>query len=165
MGDARIEALDAIEKAQGLPGEAAGPDNHSQPSDLERVMGEAATFDQLVQENKAKFEGNRKPFDVLRSALVRFSPDFELLPGTKPAKASTTPAKKDPFEIDPREPMMIAPIVPKCERAKSCSIQRVGGQNPCSKSDWPSSTLGAVCGRPPCVFSDASALSQAFLFV
>jgi hypothetical protein len=124
--DARIEALDAIEKAQGLPGEAAGPDNHSQPSDLERVMGEAATFDQLVQENKAKFEGNRKPFDVLRSALVRFSPDFELLPGTKPAKASTTPAKKDPFEIDPREPMMIAPIVPKCERAKSCSIQRVG---------------------------------------
>ena len=68
-------------------------------SDLDRVMGGAATFDQLIQEGKAKLDGDRRPFDVLRSALVRFTPDFELLPGTKPTKAPAAPAKKDPFEV------------------------------------------------------------------
>jgi alkyl sulfatase BDS1-like metallo-beta-lactamase superfamily hydrolase len=68
-------------------------------SDLERVMGGKTTFDQLIAEGKAKFEGDRKPFDLLRSALVRFTPDFELLPGTKPVKAVPS-AKKDPFEAD-----------------------------------------------------------------
>jgi alkyl sulfatase BDS1-like metallo-beta-lactamase superfamily hydrolase len=66
-------------------------------SDLERVMGGKATFDQLIVEGKAKVEGDRKPFDLLRSALVRFAPDFELLPGTKPVNA-VPPAAKDPFE-------------------------------------------------------------------
>ncbi|MGY6275752.1 alkyl/aryl-sulfatase [Methylomonas sp. MgM2] len=68
-------------------------------SDLERVMGGTATFDQLITEGKARFDGNRRPFDVLRSAIVRFRPDFELLPGTKP-KVPATPAKKNPFEMD-----------------------------------------------------------------
>jgi alkyl sulfatase BDS1-like metallo-beta-lactamase superfamily hydrolase len=66
-------------------------------SDLELVMGGKATFDSLIAAGKAKFEGNRKPFDQLRSILVRFTPDFEMMPGTKPAKA-TTPPSKDPFE-------------------------------------------------------------------
>jgi alkyl sulfatase BDS1-like metallo-beta-lactamase superfamily hydrolase len=66
-------------------------------SDLEMVMGGKATFDSLIAAGKAKFEGNRKPFDQLRSILVRFTPDFEMMPGTKPAKA-TTPPSKDPFE-------------------------------------------------------------------
>jgi alkyl sulfatase BDS1-like metallo-beta-lactamase superfamily hydrolase len=66
-------------------------------SDLERVMGGKATFDQLIVEGKAKVEGDRKPFDLLRSVLVRFAPDFELLPGTKPVNA-VPPAVKDPFE-------------------------------------------------------------------
>ena len=70
-------------------------------SDLERVMGGTVTFDQLIQEGKAKFDGNRRPFDVLRSAMVRFTPDFEVLPGTKQAKVPAPPAKKDPFEADP----------------------------------------------------------------
>jgi alkyl sulfatase BDS1-like metallo-beta-lactamase superfamily hydrolase len=69
-------------------------------SDLEKVMGGTATFDQLLAEGKAKFDGDRKPFDVLRGALVRFTPDFELLPGTKP-KTPAPPPKKDPFEADP----------------------------------------------------------------
>lgn len=68
-------------------------------SDLEKVMGGTATFDQLLVEGKAKFDGDRKPFDVLRGALVRFTPDFELLPGTKP-KTQAPPTKKDPFEAD-----------------------------------------------------------------
>lgn len=68
-------------------------------TDLEKVMGGAATFDQLIVEGKARFDGNRKPFDVLRGALVRFTPDFELLPGTK-SKTQAPPLKKDPFEVE-----------------------------------------------------------------
>lgn len=67
-------------------------------SDLERVMGGQATFDQLITEGKATFEGDRKPFDLLRGALVRFAPDFELVPGTKQTPAAPPPAK-DPFEV------------------------------------------------------------------
>jgi hypothetical protein len=68
-------------------------------SDLETVMGGKTTFDALIAAGKAKFEGNRKPFDQLRSTLVQFTPDFELMPGTKPVKAVPPPATKDPFEV------------------------------------------------------------------
>jgi alkyl sulfatase BDS1-like metallo-beta-lactamase superfamily hydrolase len=68
-------------------------------ADLESVMGGRLTFDDLVKEGKAKLEGDRRPFDLIRSALTRFVPDFELVPGTtKPVKA-TPPAVKDPFEM------------------------------------------------------------------
>ena len=67
-------------------------------ADLETVMGGKATFDQLIKEGKAKLEGDRKPLDLLRNALVRFTPSFELLPGTKPVKPHQDPAK-DPFEV------------------------------------------------------------------
>lgn len=67
-------------------------------TDLERVMGGTATFDVLLMEGTANFEGDRKPFEVLRSALVRFTPDFEMLPGTAP-KGPKTPSSKDPFEV------------------------------------------------------------------
>jgi hypothetical protein len=60
-------------------------------------MGGKATFDNLLATGKAKFEGDRKPFDQLRGMLVQFTPDFEMMPGTKPPKAATPPAK-DPFE-------------------------------------------------------------------
>jgi alkyl sulfatase BDS1-like metallo-beta-lactamase superfamily hydrolase len=68
-------------------------------SELERVMGGTATFDQLISEGKAKFDGDRKPFDTLRGALVRFTPDFELLPGTK-AGPTTVPTVMDPMQAD-----------------------------------------------------------------
>jgi hypothetical protein len=32
--------------------------------------------------------------------MVRFTPDFEMLPGTKPATAPAPAAKKDPFAMD-----------------------------------------------------------------
>ena len=66
-------------------------------SDLETIMGGQATFDSLLSAGKAKMDGDRKPFDQLRSIIERFSPDFEIMPGTKPAKAITHQAK-DPFE-------------------------------------------------------------------
>lgn len=66
-------------------------------SDLETVMMGKATFDELLAAGQAKIDGNRKPFDQLRGILVQFTPDFEMMPGTKPAKAATPPAK-DAFE-------------------------------------------------------------------
>ena len=66
-------------------------------SDLEKVMMGKATFDDLLAAGEAKTDGNRKPFDQLRATLVQFTPDFEMMPGTKPTKVATPPAK-DPFE-------------------------------------------------------------------
>ena len=68
-------------------------------ADLESVMGGKATFDNLIAAGKAKFDGDRKPFDQLRSTLTQFTPDFELMPGTKPPKAAAPPPAKDPFEV------------------------------------------------------------------
>ena len=68
-------------------------------SDLESVMGGKATFDNLIAAGKAKFDGDRKPFDQLRGTLVQFKPDFELMPGTKPVKAPPPQKPTDPFEV------------------------------------------------------------------
>ena len=66
-------------------------------TELESVMGGKATFDDLIAAGKAKFDGDRKPFDQLKAILVQFTPDFEIMPGTKPVKQAAPPAK-DPFE-------------------------------------------------------------------
>ena len=66
--------------------------------DLEKVMGGQTTFDQLQAEGKAKFEGDRKAFDQLRSTLTIFKPDFELIPGTRNKKEVPQKAQ-DPFEV------------------------------------------------------------------
>lgn len=60
-------------------------------AELNRVMMGVASFDQLIADGKAKFEGDRKPFDQLRGLLVPFTPDFEVLPGTAPKTASKAP--------------------------------------------------------------------------
>ncbi|MBU3593757.1 MBL fold metallo-hydrolase [Polynucleobacter sp. 71A-WALBACH] len=67
-------------------------------SDLEKVMGGQTTFDKLQAEGKVKFEGDRKAFEQLRSTLTTFTPDFELMPGTKAKKAAPVKPNKDPFE-------------------------------------------------------------------
>ncbi len=77
-------------------------------SDLEKVMGGQTSFDALIKEGKANFAGDRKPFDQLRSVLTRFTPDFEMMPGTKPKTEPKTEPKqqpapavvKDPFEVN-----------------------------------------------------------------
>ena len=56
-------------------------------ADLNMVMMGARSFDDLIKAGKAKFDGDRKPFDQLRGLLVSFTPNFEILPGTAP-KAS-----------------------------------------------------------------------------
>ena len=59
------------------------------------MMG-ATTFDDLIAAGKAKFDGDRKPFDQLRGLIVPFTPDFEILPGTA-ARAKMQGAK--PMEV------------------------------------------------------------------
>ena len=74
-------------------------------ADLNRVMMGVATFDQLIADGKAKFEGDRKPFDQVRALLVPFTPDFEILPGTAPK----TPSKGlKPFEMPDLTPAEMA---------------------------------------------------------
>ena len=67
---------------------------------IETVMGGKATCDDLIEAGSAELDGDRKPLDVIRSALVRFVPDFELVPGTTSEKV-TPPGTHDPFEAEP----------------------------------------------------------------
>ena len=60
-------------------------------TELNRVMMGATTFDDLVKAGKARFEGDRKPFDQLRGLLVSFTPNFEILPGTAHESAGQEP--------------------------------------------------------------------------
>lgn len=64
--------------------------------ELNQVMMGAASFDDLIAVGKAKFDGDRSGFDQLRSILVPFTPDFEILPGTAPKQPSRQPK---PFEV------------------------------------------------------------------
>ena len=65
-------------------------------ADLNQVMMGLATFDKLIAAGKARFDGNRGGFDQLRSILVPFTPDFEVLPGTVPKRPADVPK---PFEV------------------------------------------------------------------
>jgi alkyl sulfatase BDS1-like metallo-beta-lactamase superfamily hydrolase len=53
-------------------------------ADLNQVMMGTSSFDDLIKAGKAKFDGERKPFDQLRGLMVSFTPNFEILPGTAP---------------------------------------------------------------------------------
>ena len=64
-------------------------------TDLDQVMMGASSFDDLIKAGKAKFEGDRKPFDQLRGLMVSFAPNFEIMPGTA--------AKKPMQALDPLE--------------------------------------------------------------
>ena len=65
-------------------------------ADLNQVMMGVASFDDLIKAGKAKFDGNRAGFDQLRSILVPFTPNFEILPGTAPKQPAEAPK---PFEV------------------------------------------------------------------
>jgi alkyl sulfatase BDS1-like metallo-beta-lactamase superfamily hydrolase len=57
-------------------------------TELEKIIGGTATFDQLIANGKAKLDGDRKHIDLLRASIVRFVPNFELLPGTKSTESN-----------------------------------------------------------------------------
>ena len=59
-------------------------------SDLNSVMMGASTFETLEAAGKAKFDGDRTAYEQLKGILVKFTPNFEIMPGT--VNASPTPA-------------------------------------------------------------------------
>ena len=62
-------------------------------SDLNRIMTGVASFDQLADEGKVSFEGDRTILHTLRNLMVPFSPDFEILPGTAPTTRQVPPGR------------------------------------------------------------------------
>jgi len=62
-------------------------------SDLNRVMMGVASFDQLADEGKARFDGDRTVIHKLRDLMVTFTPDFEILPGTAPTERQVPPGR------------------------------------------------------------------------
>lgn len=70
-------------------------------SDLNGVMGGQTTFDKLAAQGKVQFDGDRSKFDQLRSVMTTFTPDFELVPGTKLGKPTPQAAAKDSLAVIP----------------------------------------------------------------
>ena len=70
-------------------------------ADLNQVMMGLASFDDLIKAGKAKFEGDRSGFDQLRSILVPFTPDFEILPGTAPKQPTERQAVRGARSREP----------------------------------------------------------------
>jgi len=66
-------------------------------ADLNRLMMGVASFDQLAQEGKARFDGDRSVISKLRELMVVFTPDFEILPGTAPTQRQVPPGR--PFAL------------------------------------------------------------------
>ena len=62
-------------------------------ADLERVMMDQATFEQLSREGKARLSGDAGVIDRLRERMVAFSPDFEILPGTARTPRQVPPGR------------------------------------------------------------------------
>jgi alkyl sulfatase BDS1-like metallo-beta-lactamase superfamily hydrolase len=79
-------------------------------SDLEAVMAGTVTFDDQVASGKAKLAGDRKYIDQLKGVLVQFTPDFEIMPGTK-AVEPATPVAEDPSSSIHRQERMEVDIV------------------------------------------------------
>ncbi|MDR7004076.1 alkyl/aryl-sulfatase [Paraburkholderia strydomiana] len=75
-------------------------------TDLNQVMMGSKSFEALEAEGKAQFGGDRRPFEQLRSTLVQFTPDFEVFPGTRNARA--TPAATKPFQMIVQPAIMFA---------------------------------------------------------
>ena len=67
-------------------------------TELDQVMMGVSTFDDLIKAGKAKFEGDRKPYEQLKGILVTFAPNFEILPGTAAAKTAT-PTDANPLKV------------------------------------------------------------------
>jgi alkyl sulfatase BDS1-like metallo-beta-lactamase superfamily hydrolase len=75
-------------------------------SELERVMIGQATLDDLFESGKAKFVGNRAPYDRFKTMLVQFEIGFEIMPGTK----SQTPKPNGQLNIFQQEPLAVNAI-------------------------------------------------------
>jgi alkyl sulfatase BDS1-like metallo-beta-lactamase superfamily hydrolase len=66
-------------------------------SDLELIMSGLSTFPDLAGEGKVKLEGDASIIQKLQDVLIQFSSDFEILPGTLPARQPQA-SDRDLFE-------------------------------------------------------------------
>jgi alkyl sulfatase BDS1-like metallo-beta-lactamase superfamily hydrolase len=66
-------------------------------SDLELIMSGISTFPDLAGEGKVELEGDASIIQKLQDALVQFSSDFEIMPGTLPARQPQA-SDRDLFE-------------------------------------------------------------------
>ena len=66
-------------------------------SDLNSIMMGISTFEELAASGKAKLQGDLNVLEQLKSTLVQFSPNFEIMPGT--LNAQPTPATTKPFQF------------------------------------------------------------------
>lgn len=64
-------------------------------SDLESVMIGEATLDEQIKNGKCTLEGDASVLTKLKSTLVQFTPDFEIMPGTK---QGTSKSDRNPFQ-------------------------------------------------------------------
>jgi alkyl sulfatase BDS1-like metallo-beta-lactamase superfamily hydrolase len=65
------------------------------PGKIYQVRGYELANISFIKSGKAKLEGNREGFDLLRNSLVWFNVGFEILPGTG---GTSLTAPKDPFQ-------------------------------------------------------------------
>lgn len=70
-------------------------------SDLNGVMGGQTSFDQLAAQGKVTFDGDRSKFEQLKSVMTTFTPDFELVPGTRVAKPAPKVTAQKSLEVIP----------------------------------------------------------------
>jgi alkyl sulfatase BDS1-like metallo-beta-lactamase superfamily hydrolase len=71
-------------------------------ADLEKVMAGATKFNSLIEDGMAKLEGDRGPYETLKSLLVDFEVGFEILPGTKDEPKDEPKAEdQNTFEYTP----------------------------------------------------------------
>jgi alkyl sulfatase BDS1-like metallo-beta-lactamase superfamily hydrolase len=75
-------------------------------ADLNRVMLGVASFDQLAQEGRARFDGDRTALYRLRDLMVTFTPDFEFIPGSATEKRQVPPGR--PFVLPDPAPALSA---------------------------------------------------------
>ena len=69
--------------------------------DLVPVMMGQVSLDAQIKAGKAKLVGDHNAYKTLKTLLDQFSPDFEIMPGTKPAKAAKPTPKRKIFEQEP----------------------------------------------------------------
>lgn len=73
-------------------------------ADLEKLLLDPnVTFKTLIKSGKAKAEGDLRILDQLAETLVQFTPDFEIMPGTVPAKKPAKPVKNAYLQPQPAD--------------------------------------------------------------
>ncbi len=91
---------ETLSNIEGYRADDAGLTITIDREDLIPIMMGTRTFDDQVEAGEARFEGDRRLFDALRTAMTDFDPFFELMPGTRSGNIAETPTK--PLQVEPK---------------------------------------------------------------